>query len=151
MTPNLHRISLTAVVLAVFLTGCSGGGGTSNSTKPDLERPPDSVPDSVVAEVSSCEFSWNGAAWKFKAGILLASTDGKSHSVDLSWEVTDAGGENIYASQDEYNIRLNPSTFLEVLTDAYPEKGIDINSSQFNEVQDELNGFVCRLTDLTYD
>jgi hypothetical protein len=139
---DLKKNSFRALVLATLLAGCSVGSGDNGSSKPG----PEMSTDSVKAKVSFCEFSWNGAAWKFKSGAVVESTDGKSHAVDLSWEVTDPGGKNIYGSHTEYDIRINPAKGLLVVTDTYPDSGIDINSQEFTEVQED---FVCRLTELS--
>jgi hypothetical protein len=77
----------------------------------------------------------------------VESIDGRSHVVDISWEITDSDGDNIYGSHTESGIRINPSKGLLVVSETRPDAGIDINSSEFNEVLDS-NGFVCRVTDL---
>jgi hypothetical protein len=104
----------------------------------------------VSANVEICEFRWNSVFWGFRSGITIESTDGNSHIVDVSWEVTDSGGANIYGSHTESGIRVNPSKGLLVMSETRPDAGIDINSPDFNEVQNS-GEFVCRVTDLTIE
>lgn len=104
--------------------------------------------ESVSANVEFCEFRWNSVFWGFRSGITVLSSDGKSHVVDISWEVTDSGGENIYGSHTESGIRVNPSKGLLVVSETRPDAGVDINSSEITELQNS-EGFVCRVTSLT--
>ena len=90
---------------------------------------------------ASSEFT---RGWGFTGAFKIESSDGKSHTVDIEWEVTDKSGKNVYGTGEETGIRINPEKGLLVADRAAPDDGVDINSDSFKERAEE--GFECRLT-----
>jgi len=116
--------------VSLGLVGCGSSSVTTSSEYCLFENQP-----------ANSEFS---GGWGFTGAFKIESSDGKSHTVDIKWEVTDKSGKNVYGTGEETGIRINPEKGLLVADRAAPDDGVDINSDSFEERQEE--GFDCRLT-----